>query len=94
MLGTDDKRVLHYYMVWLKLKLDDLSRAMLPTYYVQIQQKQKELDSALQEGDKSAESKCRQELKELDCRLVDASFGIEHLFREASQIYEAELAQN
>ena len=80
---------LWYYMTWLKFKLDDLSRKILPPFHARIRKKRSELSEFQKQQDESAEDKCHKELKALDMELINASFGLEHLLREASQIYEA-----
>ena len=93
-LRTEKDCVLHYYLVWLKFMLDDLSRSILPPFYVRIRKKIKELSDIQQkhDDDDEVERKCQEELKELDYQLVNASFGLEHLFREVGQIFEATMA--
>ena len=92
-LKKEEKSILHYFMIWLKFKLDDLSREILPPFYVDIRNKRKELDDIQQKRDKAAEKRCQDELKNLDNRLLNASFGLEHLFREVGQMYEAVVEQ-
>ena len=88
-LRKEEKKVLQYYMIWLKFRLDDLSRDILPPFYVDIRKKRKELSDIQQKHDEVAEKKCQAELKHLDHQLLHASFGLEHLFREVGQMYEA-----
>ena len=88
-LRTEHRKVLRYCLTWLKFALDDLSRKILPPYYKKIRDKRVELNRIQQQRNESAETACQQELKELDCQLINASFGLEHLLREVSQIYEA-----
>ena len=91
-LRTERGFVLRYYLMWLKFKLDDLSRDILPPFYVKIREKRKQLSDIQQKHDAHAESICQEQLKKLDCQLINASFGIEHLFREVGQIYESAMA--
>ena len=85
-----------YYLHWLKLILDDLSRELLPPLQSRYNQKRKELDDIqMQEKkDVDAESICRYEMNTLNIDLINASFGPEHLLREMSQIYEAVISQD
>lgn len=73
------------FVLWLNLFLDERSRSILPKYLLKYQSNwqalrvQKEID-----GMKVLFEKL--DANEYD--LVDASFGLEHLFREMGQIYE------
>ena len=93
-LHIENKVVLHYFMMWLRFKLDDLSREILPPFYVNIRQKRKELSGIQKKHDETAEKRCQEELQVLDCQLINASFGLEHLLRELGQVYEATTAEN
>ena len=98
------KNVQLYFITWLKFALDDISRKLLPPFYVKIHQKRhelfkiqkknKELSDASKKTNEGAEKVCQQELKELDRQLVNASFEFEHLMREMGQMYEAVTAQS
>ena len=85
-----------YYLHWLKLILDDLSRELLPPLHSRYYKKRKELnDIQMQEKrDEVAETICRDEMNKLNIDLINASFGPEHLFREMSQMYEAVISQD
>ena len=91
-MRTKNKRVLWYYMTWLKFELDDLSREILPPFHAKIRKKRTELNEIQKNHDEDAEKKCQWELKDLDCQLINASFGLEHLLREVGQTYEAVIA--
>ena len=93
-LRTENKVVLHYFMIWLRFRLDDLSREIPPPIYVNIRQKRKELSDIQKKHDETAEKRCQKELQALDRQLINASFGLEHLLRELGQIYEATTAEN
>ena len=86
--------VIRYYMLWVKMMLDDLSRDILPPFYEVIREKRNELHTYQKQRNKTAEAVCQEELSDLDIKLVDASFGLEHLLREVSQIYEAVMEQD
>ena len=83
--------VRNYFLQWLKLMLDSLSREQLPPLHRQYQQKRKELLNirTQEKVDESFEKACKDEMDELNRKLIHASFGLEHLLREISQIYEA-----
>ena len=85
-----------YYLHWLKLILDNLSRELLPPLHSRYKQKRKELnDIQMQEKkDEIAEKLCRDDMNKLNIELINASFGPEHLLREMSQMYEAVISQD
>ena len=86
-----------YFLSWLGYYLDQLSRKMLPDlhrkYYalrLQLQITQgmnDEGENVPQKAEKVNELKIS--LQELNKQLVQASFGLEHCFRELGQMYEA-----
>ena len=94
-LLTNQGDIVRYYLQWLKLILDDLSRELLPPLHNQYQKKRKELnDIQMQEKkDEKAENICRGEMNVLNMELINASFGLEHMLREISQMYEAVISQ-
>ena len=85
-----------YYLHWLKLILDNLSRELLPPLHSRYNKKRKELnDIQMQEKkDEIAEKLCRDDMNKLNIELINASFGPEHLLREMSQMYEAVISQD
>ena len=95
-LLTSQGEVVWYYLQWLKLYLDDLSRELLPPIHREYQKKRKELnDIQMQEKkDEIAEKVCRCDINEMNMQLINASFGPEHMFREIGQIYEAVMSQS
>ena len=95
-LVTNPEEVIWYYLHWLKIYLDDLSRELLPPLHNEYQQKRKELnDIQMQETkNEKLEIVCRSHMNELNMQLINASFGPEHIFREIGQMYEAVIAQN
>ncbi|XP_074526270.1 interferon-induced very large GTPase 1-like [Halichoeres trimaculatus] len=68
-----------YFLKWMRLNLDDLSR-----------QKLSGLREVYKNKNKSPENK--EEIKEIDRELSNSSLGIEHFFREMGQIYEASVS--
>ncbi|XP_032439895.1 interferon-induced very large GTPase 1-like [Xiphophorus hellerii] len=67
-----------YFLKWLRMNLDNLSRIKLS-----------DLRDLYKEKCKDSENK--QEIKEIDEQLSSSSLGVEHFFREMGQIYEASL---
>uniref|UniRef100_A0A3B5QG40 VLIG-type G domain-containing protein n=1 Tax=Xiphophorus maculatus TaxID=8083 RepID=A0A3B5QG40_XIPMA len=67
-----------YFLKWMRMNLDNLSRTKL---------------SGLRElyKEKCKDSENKQEIKEIDQQLSSSSLGVEHFFREMGQIYEASL---
>ena len=82
-----------YYLEWVKMLLDDYSRAILPELhneYQQIRNLLLELKGTF--SDSNAEIKqLKYRLRRQNEYLAYASFGIEHFFREIGQIYEAKI---
>ncbi|KAM8746782.1 interferon-induced very large GTPase 1-like [Acanthopagrus schlegelii] len=68
-----------YFLKWLRMNLDDLSREKLSDLREQYKKK-----------NQNAENK--EEIKETDRQLSNSSLGTEHFFREMGQIYEASLS--
>ena len=93
-LRTTTGQKLWYYMIWLKIQLDELSRETLPPLLDSINMKRDELNESLKAHNELAEKKCKEELKQLDRILINSSFGLEHLLREVGQIYEAAVAND
>ena len=87
--------IIRYYLSWLQCILENQWREQLSPLNDQNQKKQRELDDLQlrEKRDKTAERICGDELKELTIELKDASLGVEHLFREMCQIYEAIISQ-
>ena len=83
--GLCNREVRNYYLRWVKMILDELSRKKLPPLYNEYKQIRANLKNAKEANLK----KCQQEVQELNMKLIDASFGLEHLLREIGQIYEA-----
>lgn len=75
-----------YFLHWLKLFLDDHSRAVLPKLLTEYQETKDQLNQS--RGDLSELTK---KLKIQNEALVNASFSLEHFFREMGQIYMARM---
>ena len=84
-LSHSNKVVRNYYLHWVKMILDELSRGKLPPLY----NKYKQIRAKMKNAKEANLKKCKQEVQELNMKLIDASFGLEHLLREIGQIYEA-----
>ena len=78
--------VREYFVRWLKLGLDELSREELPQLYASYGELMKQVHEA-----KTPEAKAtiNSQLDQLDQQISAQSFGMEHLLREMGQIYSA-----
>ena len=88
-LKNESPEVRAYFLQWLKMYLDDRSHKELP----ELQEECKNLRNKLRKRNSVVASfedqaTIRKNLLEKTKVLIDASFGIEHLFRELGQIYE------
>ena len=80
----------NYYLQWLKMRLDQLSRENLPHHHRCYHEKRKELDELQKaKAAKTDIEKCKGVLEQLNLKLVNDSFGLEHLLREIGQMFEA-----
>ncbi|XP_034076434.1 interferon-induced very large GTPase 1-like isoform X3 [Gymnodraco acuticeps] len=68
-----------YFLKWLRMNLDNVSREKL-------------CDLREQYKEKCKNSENKEEIKEIDQQLSNSSLGTEHFFREMGQIYEASLS--
>ena len=90
----------NFFLQCLKLKLDNLSRERISRMQYQYHSTRNELSRLIYEkndtDDDSSEriEKIKKELEDLQHDIVDSSFGLEHLLRELSQVYEAALASH
>ena len=84
-----------YFLQQLKLLLDDHSRKILPKLHAEYQQTRNQLNTLKQnkqsEEENSQISKLTKQLKIQNQQLINVSLGLEHLFREMGQIYEARM---
>ena len=85
-IKNESPEVRAYFLQWLKMYLDDRSRKVLP----ELQEECKNLRIELCKSEVAFEDQAtiKRDLFEKDKILIDASFGVEHLFRELGQIYE------
>ena len=88
--------VRNYFLQWLKLMLDSLSREELPRLHSQYKELNSKLTHIRQQENvsESAERDYRNQMDELNEKLIHTSFGLEHLLREVSQIYEAVVSES
>ncbi|XP_054457807.1 interferon-induced very large GTPase 1 [Anoplopoma fimbria] len=68
-----------YFLKWLRMNLDNVSREKLS-------------DLREQYKEKCKDSEKKEEIKDIDRQLSNSSLGTEHFFREMGQIYEASLS--
>ena len=81
-----------YTLLWLKLFLDDRSRKLLPgmcSEYERIRTELLKLRNKSGVETSTAENNLINELKRQNRSLIEGSLGLEHLFREVGQMYEA-----
>ena len=91
-----DGNVKLYFLHWLKMLLDDRSREILPDLNDAYQNTRADLLKAKSEETESNQDsqvviQLKEKLKSQKERLVNASFGLEHFFREMGQMYEARM---
>ena len=82
-----------YFLHWLKILLDDRSRAKLPGLQRQYKAKRKEMNKfkSHQNVDSPTLIALKNDLHRFNEQLLHTSFGLEHLLRELGQIYESVL---
>ena len=83
-----------YFLHWLKFLLDERSRHTLPPLQSQYDKWKCELqkpssDKTARSGSDTETQEIRAELAKINDEIILASLGLEHLFRELGQIYEA-----
>ena len=76
----------NYFLHWLKEYLNNHSKDILPTLEKEYEQTYSEIKSA---SDQEVSKKIKNLLNQQNRKLIDASFGLEHCFREVGQLYEA-----
>ena len=86
-LVNQDSETRAYFLQWLKFYLDDRSSKVLPELKQECDILQERLSNKLV-ANKREEEDIKKELMKKDKDLIDASFGVEHFFRELGQIYE------
>lgn len=79
-----------YFLKWTQILLDALSTDDLSSILQDYDEKWSEVLTLKKQHNKSADLKTKQnELNEISQKLQSATFGLEHIFREMGQIYEA-----
>ena len=76
----------NYFLHWLKECLNNHSKDILPTLEKQYEQTYMQIKSA---SDDEVSKRIKNLLNQQNRKLIDASFGLEHCFREVGQLYEA-----
>lgn len=84
---TADERILQYFIVWFKQMLNKDSRVLRNELLQNFHTALKNHESTKDCQNEGTESK--KELDQAEEMLADASFGIEHFFREVGQVYGA-----
>ena len=85
-----------YFLLWLKMFMDDHSKKVLPQLHNNYQETRARLlkvkadDKSLQD-DNGIVKQLKEKLRSQNEQLVNASFGLEHFFREMGQIYESRM---
>ncbi|XP_061566931.1 interferon-induced very large GTPase 1-like isoform X3 [Cololabis saira] len=83
-----------FYLKWTQIQIDALSTDDLSLILQEYDQKWSEVLALKNKHDKTALLKKKQtELEQLSKKLQSATFGLEHIFREMGQIYEAHKSQ-
>ncbi|XP_064090010.1 interferon-induced very large GTPase 1-like isoform X1 [Macrobrachium nipponense] len=75
-----------YFLRWLKLHLDEISRQTLPSLQKECSQKWNKIREC---EDATQRAALQVELDESEKKLAEASFGLEHFMREIAQAYES-----
>uniref|UniRef100_A0A3P9ICG7 VLIG-type G domain-containing protein n=1 Tax=Oryzias latipes TaxID=8090 RepID=A0A3P9ICG7_ORYLA len=79
-----------YFLKWTQILVDELSSKDLSAILKIYDEKWSEVLDLKKKHDKSDQLKAKQaELEEISKKLQAANFGLEHIFREMAQIYEA-----
>ncbi|XP_041824952.1 interferon-induced very large GTPase 1-like isoform X14 [Melanotaenia boesemani] len=90
-LPSKDKE---YFLKWTQILIDGLSTDDLSSILQNYDETWSEVLDLKKKHNKSAELKEKQvELEQLSKKLQSATFGLEHIFREMGQIYEAHKSQ-
>lgn len=84
---TKDEEIIQYFIIWFKQMLNNQSRVLLKDLLQRFLTAFKNHESTKDSKDNGSKSK--DELDKAEQSLAEASFGVEHFFREVGQIYEA-----
>ena len=92
---THQGKTRQYFLRWVRLLLDNLAREQLSLLNMQYKQSVSQLQriQSQEKRDEGAELVQKNMIQRLNNKIIDASFGLENLSREVSQIYEAVAAQ-
>ena len=87
----DPEGVRRHFLQCFKYYLDNLSRKNITELQHKYQENKLKLVQLQQnkEPNERAVKQCKKEIDELHQKIIEASFGLEHLLRELSQVYEA-----
>ncbi|XP_027140838.1 interferon-induced very large GTPase 1-like [Larimichthys crocea] len=86
-LKSTDKK---YFVKWIQILIDALSTGDLSTILQSYDKKWSEVLTLKKKHDKSDQLESKQiEFDQISAKLQSATFGLEHIFREMGQIYEA-----
>ena len=94
-ISTKSGDVRRYFLQCLKLGLNELSRDEITELRHEYNKKKIELfelqdySTNKQDNHESEVQKCKKEIEAFHDKLINASFGVEHLLREVGQVYEA-----
>lgn len=80
---------LKFFLSWLKYYIDGITQMTMPTRIQKYQQLWKQLKVAKDEIETHEINELRIQFNDSEQKLLEASFGIEHVIREVGQIYEA-----
>ncbi|XP_020782790.2 interferon-induced very large GTPase 1-like [Boleophthalmus pectinirostris] len=84
-----------YYLTWTQILMDAHVTENVSSIQQSYKQKCAEVLALKRRADKSSELKSKQaELEQISSKLQSATFGLEHIFREMEQIYEAHKSLN
>jgi hypothetical protein len=92
LFGNSNRVARNYFLQSLKMKLDLFSMAKVSEkqfLYQSARTRLAELTNDKSSDNKSEILRCKKEMKKHMKDITDASFGLEHLFREIGQVYEA-----
>ena len=93
--GETNSNLRNYFLQWLKLNLNSLSRDNVSDKQQKYRHTRKELTKLqidIHSQKKEVKTKVTvltKELESLQEQIINSSFGLEHLFRELGQVYEA-----
>ena len=90
-LQSKNASVQKYFLHWLKMFLDDHSRKILPGIRKEHEKLRAELHKLKSSDNSETPKDLINKLQKQNKLLVEGSLGLEHLFRELGQVYEASI---